>query len=30
MNIHQNQRLLRTAGYEYMEELQELRKEYKL
>jgi phosphate:Na+ symporter len=30
MNIHQNQRLLRTTGYEYMEELQELRKEYKL
>ena len=30
MNIHQNQRLLRTAGYEYMEELQELRKEYRL
>ena len=30
MNMHQNQRLLRTAGDEYIEELQRLRKEYKL
>ncbi len=30
MNTHQNQKLLRTAGYEYIQELQELRKEYKL
>ena len=30
MNIHQNQRLLRTSGDDYIRELQELRKEYKL
>ena len=30
MNIHQNQRLLRTYGDDYIRELQELRKEYKL
>ena len=30
MNIHQNQRMLRTAGDEFVLELQKLRKEYKL
>nr|MCR5234156.1 Na/Pi cotransporter family protein [Lachnospiraceae bacterium] len=30
MNIHQNQRQLRTSGDDYIRELQELRKEYKL
>ena len=30
MNIHQNQRLLRTSGDDYIRELQELRKEYRL
>ena len=29
MNIHQNQRLLRTGGDDFFRELQELRKEYK-
>ena len=30
MNIHQNQRLLRTSGKEYVQELQELREKYKI
>ena len=30
MNMHQNQRLLRTSGDEFISELQKLRKEYKL
>jgi phosphate:Na+ symporter len=30
MNIHQNQRLLRTSGEDYLQELQELRTKYKI
>ncbi len=30
MNIHQNQRLLRTSGEDYLQELQELRAKYKI